>query len=59
MADKGGLEMGFLSFLLGFFGFGSGVVIGLVIGYYLFIYLQFDDHKVLIDFTFVSMLLFV
>lgn len=51
--------MGFLSFLLGFFGFGSGVVIGLVIGYYLFIYLQFDDHKVLIDFTFVSMLLFV
>ncbi|KAH7668984.1 C2 domain-containing protein [Dioscorea alata] len=37
--------MGFLGFLLGFFGFGSGVVIGLVIGYYLFIYLQFDDHK--------------
>lgn len=30
--------MGFIGSILGFFGFGMGIVIGLVIGYFLFIY---------------------
>ncbi|XP_078440724.1 calcium-dependent lipid-binding (CaLB domain) family protein [Wolffia australiana] len=32
--------MGFFSTILGFFGFGTGVSIGIVVGYYLFIYFQ-------------------
>jgi hypothetical protein len=38
--------MGFFSTVLGFFGFGVGVTLGLVIGYYLFIYFQPTDVKV-------------
>jgi hypothetical protein len=41
-----GAEMGFFSTVLGFFGFGIGVTLGLVIGYYLFIYFQPTDVKV-------------
>ncbi|PKA54022.1 Synaptotagmin-2 [Apostasia shenzhenica] len=37
--------MGFLSTLLGTFGFGVGVSAGLVIGYYLFIYFQSTEVK--------------
>ncbi|ONK57457.1 uncharacterized protein A4U43_C09F710 [Asparagus officinalis] len=37
--------MGFVSSLLGFFGFGFGLTAGLVIGYYLFIYFQPSDVK--------------
>jgi len=37
--------MGFFSTVLGFFGFGAGVAIGLVIGYYLFVYFQPTDVK--------------
>lgn len=37
--------MGFVSSILGFFGFGFGVTGGLVIGYYLFIYFQPSDVK--------------
>ncbi|KAL6646718.1 hypothetical protein ACP70R_015412 [Stipagrostis hirtigluma subsp. patula] len=37
--------MGFFSTVLGFFGFGVGVTLGLVIGYYLFIYFQPTDVK--------------
>uniref|UniRef100_A0A0E0MK10 C2 domain-containing protein n=1 Tax=Oryza punctata TaxID=4537 RepID=A0A0E0MK10_ORYPU len=37
--------MGFFSTVLGFFGFGVGITIGLVIGYYLFIYFQPTDVK--------------
>lgn len=32
--------MGFFSAILGFFGFGVGISIGLVAGYFLFIYFQ-------------------
>ena len=39
-------EMGFVSSVMGFFGFGIGITIGLVIGYYLFIYFQPRDAKV-------------
>lgn len=38
--------MGFFRTVLGFFGFGVGVTMGLVIGYYLFIYFQPTDVKV-------------
>ncbi|XP_058780908.1 synaptotagmin-2-like isoform X2 [Vicia villosa] len=37
--------MGFFSTIFGFFGFGIGIVIGLVIGYFLFIYVQPIDVK--------------
>ncbi|KAI8548958.1 hypothetical protein RHMOL_Rhmol07G0313900 [Rhododendron molle] len=37
--------MGFVSTVMGFFGFGVGISIGLVIGYYLFIYFQPSDVK--------------
>ncbi|KAJ0087143.1 hypothetical protein Patl1_09521 [Pistacia atlantica] len=37
--------MGFFSTVLGFFGFGFGTFIGLLIGYYLFIYYQSTDVK--------------
>lgn len=39
-------EMGILSSILGFCGFGVGTSIGLVIGYYMFIYFQPTDVKV-------------
>lgn len=38
--------MGILSSILGFCGFGIGTSIGLVIGYYMFIYFQPTDVKV-------------
>lgn len=38
--------MGFFGTVLGFFGFGCGISVGLVIGYYLFIYFQPVDVKV-------------
>lgn len=38
--------MGLLSSILGFCGFGVGISMGLVIGYYLFIYFQPTDVKV-------------
>ncbi|XP_042398789.1 synaptotagmin-2-like [Zingiber officinale] len=37
--------MGFLGTVLGFFGFGWGIALGLVIGYYLFIFSQPTDVK--------------
>ncbi|MCL7044050.1 hypothetical protein MKW94_004236 [Papaver nudicaule] len=37
--------MGILSSILGFFGFGFGMAVGLVIGYYLFMYFQPSDVK--------------
>ncbi|GER57009.1 calcium-dependent lipid-binding family protein [Striga asiatica] len=37
--------MGFISTVLGIFGFGTGIAIGLVIGYFLFIYYQPTDVK--------------
>lgn len=37
--------MGFFSTVLGFFGFGVGISIGLVAGYFLFIYFQPTDVK--------------
>jgi hypothetical protein len=38
--------MGFFSSILTFFGFSIGTSIGVVIGYYLFIYFQPTDVKV-------------
>ena len=38
--------MGILSSILGFCGFGIGTSIGIVIGYYMFIYFQPTDVKV-------------
>ncbi|XP_038885688.1 synaptotagmin-2 [Benincasa hispida] len=37
--------MGLLSSILGFFGFGLGTSVGLVVGYYMFIYFQPSDVK--------------
>lgn len=39
--------MGFFSTVLGFCGFGFGVAIGLVAGYFIFIYFQPSDVKVI------------
>lgn len=39
--------MGFISTIMGFCGFGVGVSSGLVAGYFLFIYFQPSDVKVL------------
>uniref|UniRef100_A0A0A0K0K9 SMP-LTD domain-containing protein n=1 Tax=Cucumis sativus TaxID=3659 RepID=A0A0A0K0K9_CUCSA len=41
--------MGFFGTILGFFGFGVGISIGLVVGYFLFIYVQpnnVEDHEI-------------
>lgn len=38
--------MGFFSTILGLCGFGIGISMGLVIGYFLFVYLQPNDVKV-------------
>lgn len=48
-----GLEMGILSTILGFWGFGVGTSIGLVIGYYMFIYFQPTDVKVSVSLPFI------
>nr|GMD84745.1 synaptotagmin-2 isoform X1 [Ipomoea batatas] len=37
--------MGFISTIMGFFGFGIGISIGLAIGYFMFIYFQPTDVK--------------
>ena len=39
-------DMGFFSTILGFCGFGFGISIGLVAGYFLFIYFQPIDVEV-------------
>jgi len=39
-------DMGFFGTIFGFFGFGIGISIGFVIGYFLFIYVQPTDVKV-------------
>jgi hypothetical protein len=44
-------KMGFFSTILGFCGFGVGISTGLTIGYYLFIYFQPSDVKVIHNFT--------
>lgn len=44
--------MGLFGTILGFFGFGFGTVIGLVGGYFLFIYHQPTDVKVISFFSF-------
>lgn len=44
--------MGILSSILGFCGFGMGTSIGLVIGYYMFVYFQPTDVKVGLFFPF-------
>lgn len=46
--------MGIVSTILGFCGFGVGISIGLLIGYYLFIYFQPTDVKV--SFFFLSVI---
>lgn len=38
--------MGFFGTIFGFFGFWIGISIGLVVGYFLFIYIQPTDVKV-------------
>ena len=38
--------MGFFSSILGLFGFGVGISVGLVVGYFLFIYFQPTDVQV-------------
>lgn len=38
--------MGIISTITGVFGFGIGIAIGLVIGYFLFIYLESANVKV-------------
>lgn len=38
--------MGIISTITGVFGFGIGIAIGLVIGYFLFVYLESADVKV-------------
>lgn len=50
-------EMGFLSTILGLWGFGVGTSIGLVIGYYMFIYFQPTDVKVSVFLPFVPLCL--
>lgn len=47
--ESWGFEMGIVSTVLGFSGFGVGVSAGLVIGYYLFIFFQPTDVKVIIS----------
>lgn len=39
--------MGIVSTILGFVGFGWGIGVGLAIGYFLFIYFQPVDEKVM------------
>lgn len=45
---ESGIEMGILSTILGVWGFGVGTSIGVVIGYYMFIYFQPSDVKDLV-----------
>ncbi|KAI8539790.1 hypothetical protein RHMOL_Rhmol09G0210300 [Rhododendron molle] len=44
-AWRQGRERDFVSTVIGFFGFGVGISIGLVVGYYLFIFFQPSDIK--------------
>lgn len=43
---SGGFVMGFVSSILGLFGFGVGISIGLLVGYFFFIYFESSDVKV-------------
>jgi hypothetical protein len=54
---ESGLEMGFVSTILGLWGFGVGISIGLVIGYYMFIYFQPTDVKVSVSLAFFLLIL--
>lgn len=45
--------MGIISTILGFCGFGVGTSIGLVVGYYMFIYFQPTDVKVSLSIDFI------
>lgn len=45
------------SVIFGFVGFGLGITIGLTVGYYLFIYFQPTDVKVIFCFEFFEFLL--
>lgn len=49
--------MGFFSTILGLCGFGIGISMGLVIGYFLFVYLQPNDVKVSFPFDSILLLL--
>lgn len=51
--------MGIISTVLGFFGFGFGTFLGLLIGYFLFIYTQSSDVQVSHHFLFNCYLHFV
>lgn len=46
--------MGFFSTIFGFCGFGVGISMGLMIGYYLFIYFQPSDVKAKFFYLYVS-----
>jgi hypothetical protein len=48
--------MGLLSTIFGFFGFGIGISIGLISGYFLFIYIQ-PTHVQVCMFDYVSFVL--
>lgn len=43
---SGGFVMGFVNSILGLFGFGVGISIGLLVGYFFFIYFESSDVKV-------------
>lgn len=45
-------DMGIISTIMGVFGFGFGITVGLVVGYFLFIYYQPTDVKVRLFFFF-------
>lgn len=51
--------MGFFSTVLGFCGFGVGISIGLVAGYFLFIYFQPTDAKVLSFSSFLDLSVYI
>lgn len=42
---SGGFVMGFVNSILGLFGFGVGISIGLLVGYFFFIYFESSDVK--------------
>ena len=44
-------EMGLVSTIMGFFGFVVGISIGLLIGYFLFIYFQIQPNDVNVSFS--------
>lgn len=42
----GGFAMGFFGLIFGFVGFGIGISMGLLVGYFIFIYVQPSDVQV-------------